>query len=456
MPARSGRPVRSATTASPAMSTTTAASFLQVQRAVGTSIQQNYATYTYTPNGQPQTVKDANGNLTTYEYDGLRPEVEDGASRWRHRAPAPRAPRTTSSTATTASATAPRCASATAKTLTLQLRRAEPCAQQDSSAHRRPGCRATPCGYGYDVQGLQTFARFSSTTGTGVTQQYDGFGRLRSSSTNMDGTARAVTSDTTPTVTAPASRTRTEVLRVRPRRDDSLLFLRERLFDRACLQPLRRVRPPPTVSTVTTLPAPSPRSCSTRSSRRSIGHITWTTPNHPRRRHRVLVHPRARSRSQPTASSRPRSRPSTRPSPERQQVTAIAWHHGTFTLGCERQPHLGRRHDVRLRREPADERERRQDSRCIGSGEGAARCVPVRIEFERELWSGLPREGEYTWVELRCLDRMLRPITRIISTNLGRISMIRKALLLTVTAISAIAVRMRSHVNRYSWNRRAP
>ena len=49
--------------------------------------------------------------------------------------------------------------------------------------------------YGYDVRGLQTFARFGSITGTGITNQYDGFGRLRSSSTNMDGTSRTVTSD---------------------------------------------------------------------------------------------------------------------------------------------------------------------------------------------------------------------------------------------------------------------
>ena len=65
------RRARSATTASRATCTTTAVSCWQVQRAVGTSIQQNYATYTYTPNGKQQTVKDANGNLTTYEYDGL-------------------------------------------------------------------------------------------------------------------------------------------------------------------------------------------------------------------------------------------------------------------------------------------------------------------------------------------------------------------------------------------------
>ncbi len=44
---------------------------LQVHRAYGTSIQINYATYTYTPNGRQQTVTDANGNRTTYDYDGF-------------------------------------------------------------------------------------------------------------------------------------------------------------------------------------------------------------------------------------------------------------------------------------------------------------------------------------------------------------------------------------------------
>ncbi|MBV6422921.1 MAG: hypothetical protein NAOJABEB_00708 [Steroidobacteraceae bacterium] len=42
-----------------------------VQRAYGTSLQQDYATYTYRPNGQRATVKDANGNLSTFEYDGF-------------------------------------------------------------------------------------------------------------------------------------------------------------------------------------------------------------------------------------------------------------------------------------------------------------------------------------------------------------------------------------------------
>jgi len=33
-----------------------------------TSLVEDYATYTYTPNGQRASVKDANGNLSAYEF----------------------------------------------------------------------------------------------------------------------------------------------------------------------------------------------------------------------------------------------------------------------------------------------------------------------------------------------------------------------------------------------------
>jgi len=46
--------------------------------------------------------------------------------------------------------------------------------------------------YGYDLRGLQTFARFDSAAGEGVTNSYDGFGRLTSSSTDMGGTNRTL------------------------------------------------------------------------------------------------------------------------------------------------------------------------------------------------------------------------------------------------------------------------
>ncbi|HYI47025.1 MAG TPA: RHS repeat domain-containing protein, partial [Allosphingosinicella sp.] len=46
--------------------------------------------------------------------------------------------------------------------------------------------------YGYDLRNQPLFARFDSATGEGVTNAYDGFGRLISSSTNMGGVARTL------------------------------------------------------------------------------------------------------------------------------------------------------------------------------------------------------------------------------------------------------------------------
>ena len=43
----------------------------KVIRAYGDDLEQDYQTYTYTDNGQIETVRDANGNLTTYGYDGF-------------------------------------------------------------------------------------------------------------------------------------------------------------------------------------------------------------------------------------------------------------------------------------------------------------------------------------------------------------------------------------------------
>ena len=44
--------------------------------------------------------------------------------------------------------------------------------------------------YGYDVQGLQTYARFGSASGAGISTAYDGFGRVTTTTTTMDGTGR--------------------------------------------------------------------------------------------------------------------------------------------------------------------------------------------------------------------------------------------------------------------------
>ncbi|HKU17422.1 MAG TPA: RHS repeat-associated core domain-containing protein, partial [Steroidobacteraceae bacterium] len=49
--------------------------------------------------------------------------------------------------------------------------------------------------YGYDAQDLQVFARFGSTSGAGITNSYDGFGRLRSSTNTMGSVSRTLVCD---------------------------------------------------------------------------------------------------------------------------------------------------------------------------------------------------------------------------------------------------------------------
>jgi RHS repeat-associated protein len=46
--------------------------------------------------------------------------------------------------------------------------------------------------YAYDLRNLQLSARFASQSGEGITNVYDGFGRLASSTTNMGGTTRTL------------------------------------------------------------------------------------------------------------------------------------------------------------------------------------------------------------------------------------------------------------------------
>jgi YD repeat-containing protein len=48
--------------------------------------------------------------------------------------------------------------------------------------------------YGYDLRGLGTYARFGSAVGPGIANTYDGFGRLASTTTTMDGIYRTLTS----------------------------------------------------------------------------------------------------------------------------------------------------------------------------------------------------------------------------------------------------------------------
>jgi RHS repeat-associated protein len=167
-----------------------AGQLLRVQRAVGTPLQQDYATYTYTPNGKRQTVRDANGNLTTYGYDGLDrltqirfpvPSTGAGSSSWTdfeqygydsvgNRIWLRKRDGTTLSYAYDGR---------------NQLR----VKTVPASASGAPGYSVH---YAYDPNGLMLYARFGSAGGAGITQTYDAFGRLRTSTSTLDGVNRTV------------------------------------------------------------------------------------------------------------------------------------------------------------------------------------------------------------------------------------------------------------------------
>lgn len=180
-----------------------ASQLLQVQRAYGTPLQQNYATYTYTANGKRQTVKDANNNLSTFEYDGhdrllkLRfPVATTGAGQ--------------SSTTdyeqygydAVGNRTSLRKRDGRTITYSYDALNRVRVKTVPTSASGAPGYSVY---HGYEVRGLMTYARFSSDSGHGVTNSYDGFGWLRTSSSNMGGVTRTVSS---PAYDAHGNRTR--------------------------------------------------------------------------------------------------------------------------------------------------------------------------------------------------------------------------------------------------------
>lgn len=165
----------------------------KVQKAVGTSLQQDYVTYSYTPNGKQASVTDANGALATYSYDAL-----DQLVRW-----------------TFPSKTAAGVASGddyeeygydeNGNRTSLRKRDGSTISYQYDALGRntvkivpeRSGLNATHTRdvyYGYDLRGLQTYARFDSAAAgsDGLSSAYDGFGRLSSSALTMDGVTRTL------------------------------------------------------------------------------------------------------------------------------------------------------------------------------------------------------------------------------------------------------------------------
>lgn len=183
-----------------------AGQLVQVRRAVGTSLEQANATYSYTLNGKREFVVDAVGNRAKLEYDG-----HDRLVRWIF-------PSTTKPTAYNPATQAT--ALATAGSLntnddelyeydgrgnrTKLTKRDNTALNYTYDALSRMATKVVPertglgsthtrdVYYTYNAPGLMTGARFDSAAGEGLTTAYDGFGRISSTTVNLDGISRSL------------------------------------------------------------------------------------------------------------------------------------------------------------------------------------------------------------------------------------------------------------------------
>jgi RHS repeat-associated protein len=180
-----------------------AGQLIQVRKAVGTSspsLEQAYATYSYTNHGKQEYVIDANGNRAKFEYDGF-----DRLAKWIF----PSTTRPSSfnpSTVANALSTAGSVNTSdyeqydydpNGNRTSLRKRDASTIGYSYDALNRVlvkdiPGTTNGDVYYGYDNRNLQLFARFGSTSGQGVTTTYDEFGRLATSANNVGGTSRSL------------------------------------------------------------------------------------------------------------------------------------------------------------------------------------------------------------------------------------------------------------------------
>ncbi|MBV9883490.1 MAG: RHS repeat-associated core domain-containing protein [Sphingomonadaceae bacterium] len=186
---------------------------LQLRQGLHSNAEGTEATWAYNLNGQVTTVIDGNGNRAELHYDGRGRQ-----DRWTFPsglAPSQRATAFDDSTPATALATAGAVNAAdyeaygydlVGNRTSLRKRDGSTINYQYDALNRvtvksidtqrqdtdlAPAQRR-PVYYGYDLRNAQLYARFDSATGEGITNVYDGFGRLASSSTNMGGTTRTL------------------------------------------------------------------------------------------------------------------------------------------------------------------------------------------------------------------------------------------------------------------------
>ncbi|MBB4096469.1 RHS repeat domain-containing protein [Sphingomonas kyeonggiensis] len=191
-----------------------AGQLLQVRKAVGTGREQAYVTYSYTTNGKQEYVVDANGNKARLTYDGYDRKVQwqfpSSSAPGSYEGSTPANALATSGAVNTndyeaygydanGNRTSFRKRDArvftygydaldrvTSKIVPDACVAGYACTSVNSSATR-------DVYYSYDLRGLQTAARFDSASGAdAVTNGYDGFGRITSSTTSMVGVSRSL------------------------------------------------------------------------------------------------------------------------------------------------------------------------------------------------------------------------------------------------------------------------
>lgn len=183
---------------------------VQLREGVGSTVEAAEATWAYNLNGQVATVIDGNGNRAELRYDGhLRQD------RWTF-------PSTTrpaafdNATQATALATAGSVNAAdyeeyeydaagnrtrlrkrdgsllnyTYDNLNRMIVKIVP--ERTTGPQALTAAQTRDVYYGYDLRNQPLYARFDSATGEGITNTYDVFGRLATSSNNLGGTARTI------------------------------------------------------------------------------------------------------------------------------------------------------------------------------------------------------------------------------------------------------------------------
>ncbi len=153
----------------------------QVQRALGTPLQENYETDTYTPDSLRQSVTDARGNKSYFTYDGF-----DRLSDWYF--PSPTSPGTYNNTDYEAYGYDPNGNRTSLRKRDGQVISYVPDALNRIYQKTEPAA-GNSVTYIYDLRGLQTSAVFASS-GLGIKSVYDGFGRRVTTTNTMSSPSR--------------------------------------------------------------------------------------------------------------------------------------------------------------------------------------------------------------------------------------------------------------------------